>query len=261
MELDFSCAGQRYRMDTRKALSLAIDLDFEGRQPQHFGASQAQSRPLRVGSFVGDTSLGGSCNVSELRMVPHCNGTHTEVVSHIRADGPKLSQVLRGELSPARLISVAPRLAEHCSESYFPGTELGDRLICARDIEQALEGVPSEQAVGLVVRTLPNTESKKWRCYGEAEMPPFFSLDAIESLVDRGVRHLVVDLPSIDKMFDGGHLRNHHVFWGGGGQTVTEMIYVEESVVDGFYCLNLQVPAFLSDAAPSRPVLYPVERL
>ena len=40
--------------------------------------------------------------------------------------------------------------------------------------------------------------------------------------------------------------------------TITEMVYVEDSVADGLYCLNLQVPAFELDAAPSRPILYPL---
>ena len=29
-------------------------------------------------------------------------------------------------------------------------------------------------------------------------------------------------------------------------------------VADGYYLLDLQIPPFLSDAAPSRPLLYPV---
>jgi hypothetical protein len=39
---------------------------------------------------------------------------------------------------------------------------------------------------------------------------------------------------------------------------VTELAWVPDSVPDGLYLLDLQVPAFASDAAPSRPVLYPV---
>jgi len=29
-------------------------------------------------------------------------------------------------------------------------------------------------------------------------------------------------------------------------------------VQDGYYLLDLQIPAFMTDAAPSRPVIYPV---
>ena len=42
---------------------------------------------------------------------------------------------------------------------------------------------------------------------------------------------------------------------------VTELAYVPDSVADGLYLLDLQVPAFGADAAPSRPVLYPLRPL
>jgi len=34
------------------------------------------------------------------------------------------------------------------------------------------------------------------------------------------------------------------------------MIYVKNDVEDGLYALNLQVPHLLTDAVPSRPILY-----
>ncbi len=81
---------------------------------------------------------------------------------------------------------------------------------------------------------------------------------------------LVVDLPSLDRADDGGRLAAHRVFWGlppgcddaaaatRGRALVTELAYVPDSVPDGLYLLDLQVPAFGADAAPSRPVLYPL---
>jgi arylformamidase len=80
--------------------------------------------------------------------------------------------------------------------------------------------------------------------------------------------HLLVDMPSVDRLFDEGKLNNHHIFWAlkAGShdlataaiprQTITEMIYVPDQVPDGKYLLNLQIAPFMSDAAPSRPVIY-----
>ena len=45
------------------------------------------------------------------------------------------------------------------------------------------------------------------------------------------------------------------------GALVTELAYVPEAADNGLYLLDLQVPAFAADAAPSRPVIYPVEEL
>jgi D-lyxose ketol-isomerase len=46
-----------------------------------------------------------------------------------------------------------------------------------------------------------------------------------------------------------------------GRALVTELAYVPDTSTDGLYLLDLQVPAFAADAAPSRPVLYPVREI
>ncbi|HET7922821.1 MAG TPA: hypothetical protein VFM15_08720, partial [Gammaproteobacteria bacterium] len=101
--------------------------------------------------------------------------------------------------------------------------------------------------------------------------PPWLAADAVALLVEAGVEHLLVDLPSLDPMHDEGRLEAHRAFWGlpAGSRrkaeakrprgTVTEMIYVPDQIRDGYCLLDLQVPAFMSDAAPSRPILYPLE--
>ena len=100
--------------------------------------------------------------------------------------------------------------------------------------------------------------------------PSFFSIEAMEFLVSSGVQHLLVDTPSVDRLFDDGHLSAHNIFWETKGKefnpetqnkTITEMIFVSDNVQDGTYLLNLQIPAFVSDAAPSRPILYKVNEL
>ena len=89
-------------------------------------------------------------------------------------------------------------------------------------------------------------------------------------IVDKAFQHLLVDIPSIDRMHDQGKLANHRLFWNvvpgsieagpetRTDKTITEMIFVDPGVADGLYLLDLQVPAWHSDAAPSNPVLYPL---
>ena len=102
------------------------------------------------------------------------------------------------------------------------------------------------------------------------EDPSFFSIEAMEYIVSLGVEHLLVDTPSVDRLLDDGHLSTHNIFWETKGKefntnaknkTITEMIFVSENIQDGNYLLNLQIPAFVSDAAPSRPILYKVNDL
>ena len=92
-------------------------------------------------------------------------------------------------------------------------------------------------------------------------------------LNERGIEHLVLDLPSLDRLNDDGLLTCHHIFWqvmAGTHQaspnslinkTITEMAYIDNSLNDGFYFISLQTPAFVNDAAPSRPMLYQAELL
>jgi hypothetical protein len=39
------------------------------------------------------------------------------------------------------------------------------------------------------------------------------------------------------------------------------MIFAPSYLEDGAYLLNLQIPAFVSDAAPSRPIIYKINEL
>jgi len=101
---------------------------------------------------------------------------------------------------------------------------------------------------------------KKSRVYSNTNFT-YMHPDAAQWLAAQGVQHLLVDMPSIDREEDQGKLLAHHAFWNYPSEprmetTITEMVYVEDPVEDGFYMLNLQVASFRNDAAPSRPVLY-----
>ncbi len=78
---------------------------------------------------------------------------------------------------------------------------------------------------------------------------------------ERGIKHLLIDQPSVDKEEDGGALAAHKAFWNIPKNpelhaTITELIFVPDEVEDGLYLLNLQVAPMENDAAPSRPVLF-----
>ncbi len=266
--------GQALRVDTGSALDISIPLDFRGPQPNHFGAPAATARPLAAGGFVGDTRRGGSCNCEVIELTPHCNGTHTECIGHVTGERLSVAERAREPLLDAWLLSVETTAAASCGETTDPAPQPGDRLVTAAALAAAAArlpggGAPNSEA--LVIRTLPNDASKRTRRYGEAGLPPFLSLEAVQWVVDHGIRHLLVDLPSIDRSHDEGRLAGHRVFWGlppGGTDaaaaarpeaTITEMVYVDDAIPDGRYALSLQVAPFRLDAAPSRPLLYPLE--
>ena len=109
---------------------------------------------------------------------------------------------------------------------------------------------------GLVIRTIPNDKSKKSRNY-DKNGAPFLTNQAIDYIVSQGVEHLLVDLPSIDKADDGGKLGNHKRFFQ-SGKTISELLFIEDRINDGFGFLHIQIPNWSLDAAPSRPIFYQV---
>ena len=147
-----------------------------------------------------------------------------------------------------------------------------DKILTHAGLEEALRlaGGPPAVRSALIVRTLPNDGGKLSRVYDEADIPPYFTGDAMEWIVNAGFKHLLVDLPSIDRLFDRGKLENHRIFWNvptGSREvdrdtrvnsTITELIYVPDEVADGEYLLNLQIAPWDADAAPSRPILFPI---
>lgn len=251
-------AGEAYRVDLDRPLSLAIPLRFDGPQPNFFGAPEASARPWSSDGFIGDTRHGGGCNVDEIRLVPHCNGTHTETVGHILDTAHPVFGALTQGLMPAALISAAV------------DPEGSDRVITRDALAGAMAGAGPGDAAALVIRTLPNDPAKKSMVYGDADPPPYFTREAMSYLAGGATRHLLVDLPSIDPMHDDGRLANHRMFWNvppGAREaapdtrldrTITEMIFVDDDIADGLYLLNLQAPAFDAHAVPSHPVIYPL---
>ena len=270
MILSIETGNRVFSVDTDKPLDISIPLDFTGPQPNAFGVAAAWSEPCMAGEIVGDTRHGGSCNFESVTLVPHCNGTHTECVGHITHERIGVNECLTEALIPAVLITVEPEAASSTSETYSATPAADDLIITARSIRDALAELSDEPIVetpALIIRTIPNDADKLSRSYGE-EIPAYFSSDAIGFIVSLNTRHLLTDLPSIDRMFDEGRLSNHRTFWdvdpgsfelGPNSRlhsTITELIFVPETVEDGEYLLNLQIAPFVSDASPSRPVLF-----
>jgi kynurenine formamidase len=264
--LEFSAQGRRWQVATGRPIDLAIPLDFAGPQPRFFAASPASAEPLCAGSFTGNVATGASCNCATYTLAPHCHGTHTECVGHVTAPAASLASITPVAPALALLVSVEPRpLGDDAAGKHAAAD---DPVVDRRSLELAAAPWTAAQWTALVVRTLPNPPSKCQRAYAGSCPAPYFRPDAMAWVVERGVSSLVVDLPSLDRADDGGALAAHRVYWGlpaGASDVrvatraralVTELAYVPDAVRDGLYLLDLQVPAFVADAAPSRPVLY-----
>jgi kynurenine formamidase len=257
------------RIDLSHPVSLAIPLDFASDQPRHFGAPPATSQPFAVPGFEGSVARGASCNCQTLTLIPHCNGTHTECVGHLTRDPLDAHAVAPLGLIPAILISITP-VTRGDGETTEPAPQPGDQLITRHALERAWTDIqPSFAPRAAVLRTLPNSPNKRIQDYTN-QTPPYLTREAARLLVERGIEHLVVDLPSIDRSHDEGRLTAHRIFFGlppgdtdltharRPNATVTELAYIPDTLNDGHYLLEIQVPALGGDAVPSRPLLYPL---
>jgi len=255
-----------FEVNFSKGNDISIPINFNGEQPNTYRVDGATSKPYQDGQFIGDTRKGGPCNFETYSFTPHCNGTHTECIGHITDERVSVLSSLNQEMIRATLVSVTPK---NTTENYIPDLNKEDLVITKEDLESQLKDIDPAFLQGLIVRTTPNFEDKKSRDYMKVT-PAFFSIDAMEYIVSLGVDHLLVDTPSVDRLLDDGYLSAHNIFWETKGKkfnpntqnkTITEMIFVPSSLEDGAYLLNLQIPAFVSDAAPSRPIIYKINEL
>ncbi len=267
----FELEGHRLNADFARPLSIAIPLDFSGPQPSCFDAPPATAQALRAGGLVGDTRAGGSCNCELLTLAPHCNGTHTECVGHVTDDRVAVSERVRGGLLFALLVSLQPVKAALAGEDSDPVPAEGDLLVTGAALQTAAARHAGPAPRALIIRTWSAGTGRPMQAYRGPAPAPYLSRQAAAWLVERGIQHLVLDLPSADRADDGGRLTAHRIFFGlpAGSRlahqatrpeaSITELAWIGPAIPDGFYLLDLQMPAFLTDAAPSRPLLYAVQ--
>lgn len=242
-----SYKDQSYQIDFSKPLDISISLRGDDKNPVAWYLKHPEIKPVKDGDFIGKVSEGASVNFNSIWFNPHAHATHTEGVGHISREFYSIQQSLKTYFFKARLISVEP---EKHGE---------DKVISKEMIQEQIEKFNFE---ALVIRSLPNYIGKISKNHSHSNWP-YLLEDATLLLRERGIKHLLIDQPSVDKEKDGGKLLAHKAFWEYPKNprldcTITELIYVPNKIEDGDYFLNLQPAAFENDAAPSKPVLYKI---
>jgi kynurenine formamidase len=253
LKTTISHIGQTFEIDLSKPIDISIPLTNTDANPIAWYIEKPEIEPVQFGDWIGKVSEGSSTNFNNIFFNPHGHGTHTECLGHITKDFYSINQCLKQFFFTAELISITPE-------------EIGiDRIISKSQIEMALNGKTPE---AIVIRTLPNLESKKHQNYSKTN-PPYLAEEAAAYIREIGIQQLLIDLPSVDREEDEGKLLAHKAFWNVINVvelnsdarlncTITEMIFVENEIQDGSYILNLQIASFENDASPSKPVLYKI---
>ena len=201
-----------------------------------------QIGPLEVGGAVYSVSSGAAVNFDHIKFAPHAHGTHTETLGHIDENQLVIEELRLPLFLPCKLIRPSLETID------------GDQVLT----EKALDLCDYEGVKALVIRLNPN---KEYPINYDHTNWPYLSESATKRLVEAGVEHLVLDVPSIDKEKDQGALLSHRAFWklsetSRTSATITEFAQIPANLPVGNYLLQLQVAPILSDAAPSRPILF-----
>lgn len=240
-----------FKIDLSKPFDISIPLTNTEDNPIAWYIEKPEIEPVRFGEWVGKVSEGSSTNFNTISFNPHGHGTHTECLGHITKEFYSIHQCLKQFFFTAEVISVQPEL---CGE---------DLVITKKQLEVVLQKKSPE---ALVIRTLPNEKDKLTKKYSHTN-PPYITEEAAVFIREIGIQHLLIDLPSVDREEDEGKLLAHKAFWNVKDVqnvnsdarfscTITEMIFVNDTILDGSYLLNLQIASFENDATPSKPILY-----
>lgn len=243
--------NQTFTVDLSQPIDISIPLTNTDTNPIAWYISKPVIEPVKMGNWVGKVSEGSSTNFNNIFFNPHGHGTHTECLGHITREFYSINQALKQFFFTAEVVTVIPEMHDD------------DFVITKTQIEEAIK---SKQPEAIVIRTLPNSPDKKSKNYSNTN-PPYLLEEAALYMRQYGIKHLLIDLPSVDREQDEGRLVSHKAFWNvqdvnnlnsdaRHDATITEMIYVPDTIADGSYLLNLQIASFENDASPSKPVLY-----
>ena len=239
--------SRKLKIDLAQPLDLSIPITGKSTNVNAWYLDPPKITPEVMDGETISVANGAVVNFNTITFNPHSHGTHTETVGHITEEMYSINQQLKQFFFLAEVVTVAPE-------------KLGDDYVISRKQLQFAIGNKKREAI--VIRTMPNTREKFSRQYSNTN-PTYLLEDAADYLKNKDIKHLLIDLPSVDKEQDGGELLAHNAFWNTQGKlrldaTITEFIYVSNKIKDGKYMLNLQIAPFENDASPSKPILYKI---
>lgn len=241
-------------VETNQGLDLSLPVVNGENNVNAWYCSPVRIEPVMTEHFVGDVNQGGVVNFKNIFLNPHGNGTHTECVGHISKENFTINQCLKEFHFFGRIITV--NIKTLWNEAF----QQDDHCIDEHEIIANTKDWDGEKV--LIIRSLPNEMTKKTKQYSNTN-PPYFTAEAISYINKLGIDHLMVDLPSIDREQDNGALVGHHTYWNypqnpQTHKTISELLFIPQTIKDDRYLINIQIMSIESDASPSKIMAYPI---
>tara|TARA_Y100001954_G_C15704721_1_gene549744 strand:+ start:401 stop:1153 length:753 start_codon:yes stop_codon:yes gene_type:complete len=242
--------NRKISLDFNSPIDISVPLSFSNKFLNAWGINKAKKNPVVIGDWVGNIKQGGPVNFNNIWFNPHAHVTHTECFGHISINEESINNIKNSYFSFAKLVSV--KLKKKSKDFVITKESLYNELNNQFPFDS------------LIIRTLPNKKSKNYKDYSN-QNPPYMTKECMLYIKKLGVKNLLIDLPSVDKEKDDGRVENHKLFFdsssGGNSNTLTELVYISDEIIDGDYFLNLQIMPIENDAAPSRPILFKINYL
>ena len=239
--------SRKLQIDLNSPIDISIPISASKNNVNAWYIDPPKIEPEKDGEWIASVKDGACINFNNIYFNPHAHGTHTECVGHITEKTHSINQNLKQFFFLAEVITVAPESLK------------GDSVISKKQLQFA---IGNKKRDAIVIRTIPNTKEKLTKQYSHTN-PTYLLEEAAVYLREKNIKHLLIDLPSVDKEKDECELLAHNAFWNTKGKirmdaTITEFIFVPNNVEDGEYFINIQIAPFENDASPSKPILYKI---
>ena len=148
-----------YQIDLSKPLDISIALKHGKTSVNAWHQPSPSIHPVSEGDFIGSVAEGDPINFNEVVFNPHSHVTHTECLGHITEEVFSVKEKLKTYFTWAEVVSVTP---EKVGE---------DLVVSSAGLKTARK---YQGASALIVRTLPNTDTKRIMDYSHKN-PPYLS--------------------------------------------------------------------------------------
>jgi kynurenine formamidase len=239
-------SGKNYRIDLSDGIDLSSTLGKSGEEIKAWYVDEVKKEAVVGEGWIGSVKEGSPVNFYNIHFNPHGNGTHTESFGHISEGWESVNEQLTDYHCFAHFLQVKPK-------------KLGENAVIGIE---SLEKIQDWDFDALIVK---GGNYKPGHDFSKTN-PPYFAPEFIQLIKEKGVKHFLTDLPSVDREEDEGKMSAHKTFWDFPenpryGATISELLHIPDHVKEGLYFMNLQLAPFHNDASPSRPVLYSLQEI
>tara|TARA_R110002124_G_scaffold47043_2_gene140485 strand:- start:447 stop:1193 length:747 start_codon:yes stop_codon:yes gene_type:complete len=247
MKIILEHLNKKYSCDLSKGIDLSSTLAKVGGEIKAWYVNDSEAKPVKNDDWIGSVEQGSSVNFFNIFFNPHGNGTHTEGFGHISKAQESVNDQVKEYHFIAHYISVEPIEVKT------------DHIISWDLIKDKVENWDFD---ALIIKA---GHFKSGHDFSNTN-PPYFDADCILKIREKGIKHILTDLPSVDREEDAGQLLSHKAWWNfpenpRSEATISELLEIEEGIEEGLYFMNLQLAPFHNDATPSRPVLYKLNEI